>query len=360
MTSDGFGNVFYNTNASGGSIQELVDAATATTATPVTVASGFNGTSSTTTQGYFQVDSRGRLWDATSTVSFIYGLYPTSTASITNVATDGSTATFTTSAMPSAGFVTGATVQINGLTTTLGANFNNGSYTIKGVGASSFSVASSRVAGTSGTESGTAYIPGTYSVTANATPSSSYGVAIDSTNNIYQGTACCTGSTFKELIRQTPASATSTTLTYVASTNYLGGQNGVRSTVVDGASNVFTGSEFPNSAGSGQTTGSFSIAEINYNTAGSFVALSPTGTTPGTCSTTAGCPTTGGFFDTTAAEALPYDMQIDPSGNLWVLDTGNYSTSTAGAAITELVGAAVPVVTPLSVAVKNGQLGTKP
>jgi hypothetical protein len=52
---------------------------------------------------------------------------------------------------------------------------------------------------------------------------------------------------------------------------------------------------------------------------------------------------------------------------VWVLNTG--STNSGGtftyssgstSSITEIVGAATPIVTPLSVAAKNGTLGSKP
>jgi len=74
-----------------------------------------------------------------------------------------------------------------------------------------------------------------------------------------------------------------------------------------------------------------------------------------------GCPVNGGFqkADFTAAA----DLAIDPSGNVWVLNTGTNTADvigTNGTSITEVVGAATPVATPLSVAAKNGTLGAKP
>jgi hypothetical protein len=47
------------------------------------------------------------------------------------------------------------------------------------------------------------------------------------------------------------------------------------------------------------------------------------------------------------------NLAIDPSGNLWI-------TNYTGSGIVEIVGAAAPVVTPLSVAAGNNQLGQKP
>jgi hypothetical protein len=49
----------------------------------------------------------------------------------------------------------------------------------------------------------------------------------------------------------------------------------------------------------------------------------------------------------------PDSIAVDGSGNVWVVNNGDGS-------LTELVGAATPVVTPLSVGVKNSKLGTAP
>jgi hypothetical protein len=49
----------------------------------------------------------------------------------------------------------------------------------------------------------------------------------------------------------------------------------------------------------------------------------------------------------------PDSIAVDGSGNVWVVNNGDGS-------LTELVGAATPVVTPLSTAVKNSKLGTAP
>ncbi|HWW96926.1 MAG TPA: hypothetical protein VNY74_04485 [Edaphobacter sp.] len=52
------------------------------------------------------------------------------------------------------------------------------------------------------------------------------------------------------------------------------------------------------------------------------------------------------------AGGLPRGIAIDGSGNVWV--------AASGTNVVELVGAATPVVTPLSVGVKNNTLGTRP
>ncbi len=51
---------------------------------------------------------------------------------------------------------------------------------------------------------------------------------------------------------------------------------------------------------------------------------------------------------------FPYGVAIDPSGNVWV------ATHNDNSSLTELVGAATPVVTPLAAGAELGHLGTKP
>jgi hypothetical protein len=52
------------------------------------------------------------------------------------------------------------------------------------------------------------------------------------------------------------------------------------------------------------------------------------------------------------AAGYPVGTAIDGSGNVWAVMYSNY--------VVELIGAATPVVTPLSVGVKNNTLGTRP
>jgi len=360
MTSDGFGNVFFNQNASGGSIWEFIDPGTTTTPfAPVEVAGPLLGTG-TITQGYIQVDPQGRIWDATSTDPDLFEIYPktSSAASITGFSVSGGTVTFNATNS----YAVGNQIEITSLTSTEGATFDTQVLTLTAVTSSTFSAATS-AATTSGTvtDSGTGILAASYTFAALTTVNTSYGIAIDSNNYLYQGTTCCAGAGDREAVKWTPG-GTLGTATYTASSQNFAGINGVRSTVVDGASNVFYGNEYPNSSGATISAGTYSVSELTTSGSGTtatFTALSPAGSVPGTCSTSAGCGTTGGFFDSDFQE--PLDMQIDPSGNLWVLNTFNYAVTTSnGLTITELVGAAVPVVTPLSVAVKNNQLGAKP
>ena len=92
---------------------------------------------------------------------------------------------------------------------------------------------------------------------------------------------------------------------------------------------------------------------------GSVTAFSSTGTLISTTTTTTSA---GTFLGYTAAGALPQvafspqGIKVDPSGNLWV--TGYNATGTQ--VVTELIGIAAPVVTPLSVASSTNKLGTRP
>ena len=206
----------------------------------------------------------------------------------------------------------------------------------------------------------------TYTQAAPSLSEGSYGIAIDNSNYVYTGTTCCgttgtTGNTYRQVEKITPGSGTA--ITYTGSQLYLGGINGGRSMTLDGADNMWYGFELP--ANAAEQYGIGEAYSSGGGTTATFTALSPgVTTTPANgCSTTvsptAGCQA-GGYVKNDFTITL--DMAIDPSGNVWVLNSGTSSTTvpTNGVSVTEVVGAAVPVVTPLSVAVKNNTLATKP
>ena len=95
------------------------------------------------------------------------------------------------------------------------------------------------------------------------------------------------------------------------------------------------------------------------NLPGSVTAFSPTGTLISNTTTTTSA---GPFVGYTAAGAIsqepfnPLGIKVDPSGNLWI--TG--FNATGSQVVTELIGIAAPVVTPLSVASSTQKLGTRP
>ncbi len=138
----------------------------------------------------------------------------------------------------------------------------------------------------------------------------SFGIAIDSA-----GHAWISNSGNKSI---TKLNSTGT----LVATYTGGGLNTPQGLAVDGLGNVWTANN-----------GNSSVTELNN----SGVALSPT----------------TGF--TGGGMSGSYYLAVDGSGNVWV------TNNTAGSnSITEIVGAAAPVVTPLALAVKNSVLGTRP
>ncbi len=73
-------------------------------------------------------------------------------------------------------------------------------------------------------------------------------------------------------------------------------------------------------------------------------------------------PSTGYTAGGTMCE--PQKIAIDPSGDVWVTNSGTNCTSTSGTpvtySVTELIGVAAPTYTPLSAATLNNKLGAKP
>jgi hypothetical protein len=108
-----------------------------------------------------------------------------------------------------------------------------------------------------------------------------------------------------------------------------GGLVGPLGIAIDGAGNAWVTSDQIETINGTSTSVS---AMVELNTAGTFLS-GPTG-----------------FF--VAAAGVPVGTAIDGSGNVWAVMGSNY--------VVELVGAATPVVTPLSVGVKNNTLGTRP
>src|ERR1700736_2933083 len=70
-----------------------------------------------------------------------------------------------------------------------------------------------------------------------------------------------------------------------------------------------------------------------------------------------GRPQSGAAGYGNSALSNPYRLAIDRSGSVWVANVGGpASTST----ITQMVGVAAPVVTPLSLAIQNNALNQRP
>jgi hypothetical protein len=179
-----------------------------------------------------------------------------------------------------------------------------------------------------------------------------YGSAVDNGGNIFGGNTCCAVTPANTFFKITPSS-TPGVATSINSPKFLGGLVAPRSTAIDGAGNVWAGMGYAVVAavtGPPATPAVFALAEVdNTLTTG----LSPNGVTPGTCSSTgSNCPTTGGFQK--SALGTVRSLAIDPSGNVWAASNGTVQS------IVEIVGQAVPVATPLSLAASSNKLGAKP
>jgi hypothetical protein len=133
----------------------------------------------------------------------------------------------------------------------------------------------------------------------------------------------------------------STTLTSASTGATL---NSTFGAAVDGNGNVWFANRCGNYGDCTNPSGANSIIEINGST---NTAISPsTNYVP-----EAQYPATATSFTTILDDSL--NVAIDPSGNVWI-------TNYIGGKVVELVGAAAPVVTPLSVAAGSNKFGQKP
>jgi hypothetical protein len=181
-----------------------------------------------------------------------------------------------------------------------------------------------------------------------------YGGAIDASGNIFGGSTCCAATASNTFFKIVPGS-TAGSPTGSISNKFAGGLVAPRSTAVDGAGNVWAGMGYPTQTATISPTGVaiYALAEVDNNM-NSISYSGPNGATgPAICSSTnTNCPSQGGFEKATLGTVR--SLAIDPSGNVWAASNGTAQS------IVEVVGAAVPVVTPLSIAIKNSTLGTKP
>jgi hypothetical protein len=379
IVADGYGNVFYTTNSGGMSIYEI-PAGTTASSTTASFLIGSNS-SATGTNIYGAADSVGRVYfGSNSTTAPVLEVTPAS-ANISGYTIAGGQVTFTTVNSP--GFTAGQTVIVSGLTSADGLLLDRQHLALTAVTANSFSAATT-LSATSGavTDPGIAVIVPTgavsYSLIDDNVGTSLYGAALDNSNYFYGGGTCCGSAPEEELLKLTvnPAGTaiSSASGNYSWSAQNIGGLNGTRSVALDGADNLWFGNEYPSSDGGvaeNPSTGVYSLGEVSTAGTGStatFTALSPaatglsgsdvcvTGTAAGT-----GCPVGGGFQKATLGYTT--GLSIDPSGNVWApnfTSPADVGTGTGNGNIVEIIGAAVPVVTPLAVAAANGALATKP
>jgi hypothetical protein len=157
-----------------------------------------------------------------------------------------------------------------------------------------------------------------------------YGLAVDHAGNIW-----VSGSSYlNELVNGGGGS-------YTVSSFSGGGLNSGRYDAVDGAGNVWV-------ANASYTTVSgtdyVSVSEFTNN--GTAVTIDNQTSIP------------GGFAHAVGAGSpSPRGIAIDPSGNVWITGCGLSTSCTNNSFVMEIVGAADPVVTPLSSAIASNQLG---
>jgi hypothetical protein len=383
IVGDAYGNVFYAAATSAGTSVYEIPAGTTNASTPASYLIGASFPATTTVNNSNIVaraaDSVGRVYFPTSaSVGETLEVTPPS-AGISSFSISGGSITFIASNTPS--FTVGQQVIISGLTSTEGLLLNRQELTLTAVVGSTFTATTS-VAATSGsiTDAGVAVVVPTgassYSTIVNDFQTTLFGGAVDNNSYLYSGTTNSSASAPDEELLKATISPTGVALTdqtatgnYTFSPQFVGGLNGVRSVALDGADNVWFGNAYPSvdaATGESKIAGTWNVGEVYTTGKGStakFFALSPAQTGlqgSDTCGGSAGCTEGGGF----QKSSLGYtsDINVDPSGNVWALNTGITSTAAVGGGtnITEIVGAAVPTVTPLSVAAANGTLATKP
>ena len=159
------------------------------------------------------------------------------------------------------------------------------------------------------------------------------------------GNAWVTASGNLYYVNIAPGTATPVVTTVTGSTNGVatapggtGGLDNPTGVAVDGAGNVWTMNRVASTVTGGLSEFAVSTNASNVTT---VTPLSPGGTQAGV------------FGYQVLGATGTMGVQIDPSGNLWI-------NSTSGSPMYHFFGAAVPVVTPTSLAVKNGALAIRP
>jgi hypothetical protein len=149
-----------------------------------------------------------------------------------------------------------------------------------------------------------------------------------------------------------PGSTPGTVQNVALSSTGLAGMVYTTAVAVDGASNVWSDSRV---GSTGQWNSPSSTTAMNHLDVMSSTGVALSASSPGatTASNTGGIQKPSPFLPPTSAFAR--GIAVDPTGNVW------FGTNAAtGSSVSALVGAAVPVVTPISVGVKNGSLGRAP
>lgn len=165
--------------------------------------------------------------------------------------------------------------------------------------------------------------------------------SIDRNGDAWIANQAATGSIYKFGLQGTAPYYNYSTLTSASTGANLTWTFG---SAVDGNNNVWFANRCGGYGACTNTTGTNSIVQINGS---NNLAISP----PTNYIPEAQYPATAISFTKMLNDSL--NLAIDPSGNVWI-------TNYIGNSVAELVGAAAPVVTPLSLAAGNNALGVAP
>jgi len=172
--------------------------------------------------------------------------------------------------------------------------------------------------------------------------------SIDRNGNAWIANQAAAGSIYK-----ISTQGTSPYYNYTTLTSAITGANLVWTfgSAVDGNNNVWLTNRCGGYGACTNITGTNSIIQINGS---NNLAISP----PTNYIPEAQYPATALTPTTMLHDSL--NVAIDPSGNVWVTNYSGNAAGFVGSGVVEMVGAAAPVVTPLSLAAGNNMLGVAP
>ena len=140
-----------------------------------------------------------------------------------------------------------------------------------------------------------------------------------------------------------------------------GGLSSGKFLAIDGAGNIWVANGAPaivQTTANSVTTNTTYVTVSEFNNSGTPLTQQiATSTDPGSANYGYSTQPGGLAVPSTAGTPVPRGIAIDPSGNVWFAGCGLSTGCTSNSFVTEIVGAAVPPVTPLSTAVANNQLG---
>jgi hypothetical protein len=366
LVADATGNIWISGNSTNGNLMEINSVGT-----PMVCTLGTSVASSKS----LTIDAAGSVWIGSNTASNMYRYDPNAQTSTTwptlnipyAVAADGNGNVFYTSAAGSEidEFIAAATSTTPTTASKIGKVGSGSFFLTPDTAGNIWVVQSAASASLYEVYPSTKTTAGNYlagyqtsivaSTTANANVTNLYGIAaglggtievINSANS-----SSTVGNTFGIV---TPNATAGSTASVSDTAQGAGGIATGRGAAVDGAGNVWTVSSAAATGNyvTGATTSGYFMAN-EFSASGT--ALSPTGTSTATASN-------GGFQkDATIFASAPRGVAIDPTGNVWI---GSNSSDGSGNGVVEIVGVAVPVVTPIAAALaagsSNGNAVSKP